>query len=241
MKKLPNAFVVTKTYDPRYNLKVVGKLKDLNQLHQIKDIVRRNKNVTDLKAYVWSDVRNMPENIALILPANGGGVNEASPSLHSSDGRDDKLIDEIDLQIIEELSKNSRESFKTIADRIGTSLDTVSRRYKKLVKNRIIKPSIQIDPKKIGYNAMVYFGIAFASQNDTAAVVEKITALKDTTLIIKSSGDYDLRIYVLVRDIDQLLAVQNEIANVPGITRMETLISDVPIPWPVSQGCLSTF
>ena len=86
-------------------------------------------------------------------------------------------IDEIDMQIVEKLTKNGRLPFSKIAQEIGASTDTVARRYGKLRKNNFIKVSIQINPLELGYQAILYINIALANQSKTKEAVDKLSII----------------------------------------------------------------
>lgn len=240
IQKIPNMYSVYKSQNLRNDVFVIATLRDLRELDEVKDKIKKNKFVTDLKAEVWTDIRNVPENLEM-MPFIKSNSKEAFANIPLSTQITERTVDEIDIKIIDKLSKNSRESFNKIAQEVRTSLDTVARRYKKLAENGIIKPSIQIDVNKIGYHASAIFALAFASQKDTATVVKELMTIKDNILIIKTSGDYDLSTFVMIKDIDQVLRTQNEVANIPGITRIETLIGYPPIPFPLPREYISTF
>ncbi len=55
-------------------------------------------------------------------------------------------LDKIDFEIIDLLSINERMPFRQIAKKAGKSNDTIAKRYNKLVKSKIIKVVIQINP-----------------------------------------------------------------------------------------------
>ena len=135
------------------------------------------------------------------------------------------------MQIVEKLAKNGRASFRKISEEIGTSTDTVIKRYQKLKENGIIKVIIQIDPIRIGYQAILDLSIA-SSQNNLSTIVKRLAKIPDVVVIIKASGDYDIYAITLVRDIKQLLTIHDEIARIPGITRVETDIGRPPGMWP---------
>ena len=143
-------------------------------------------------------------------------------------------IDEIDKQIIKRLAENSRLSFRKIAQEMDISTDTVSRRFKKLCKNGVIIPSIQINPTKIGYKATVFFNVSFISKQKLSNIVEIISQIPDIVLVLNISGHFDLSLMALVKNIEQLFSIQDELYKIPGITEMATKIvkTDPTLPFP---------
>jgi Lrp/AsnC family transcriptional regulator for asnA, asnC and gidA len=243
VQKMPNMYQpggVEKVENPQSNVSAIAILKNLRELDKTKDAIRRSKFVKDIKTRIWTDIRCTPENLEILPGLSTNNVENPTSISLSTKSRVD-TIDEIDTKIIEKLSGDSRQSFSKIAQQIGTSLDTVSRRYKKLEENGIIKALIQIDPSKIGYHAFAQFSLAFDSQNSTFEVIKRLSAIRDTTHMIKTSGDYDLIVSVMTKDIDQLLAVHKEIAFIAGLTRLETTLYPIFAPFPSPREYITTF
>ena len=131
--------------------------------------------------------------------------------------------------------------FGKLSEQIGVSVNTVSRRCKKLIDCGVIKSTIQVNVLKLGYCANVSFALSFSSQVDPSDLIKEVLAIKNNYLTIKLNGPYDLIIHILLRDLNQLLITQKQIADLPGISRFEMLIYPVFPRWPVSGGYISTF
>jgi DNA-binding Lrp family transcriptional regulator len=230
---MPNIYGAYKSHDSRANIKVVAILRNLKELDQTKDIIKNSSYITDLSAYLWTDIKNMPENLTL-----NRDVKKEIATKSPSSGI---VVDNLDKKLIKTLLKNSQAPFNEIAKEIETSMDTAARRYKRMVQENIIKPCIQVDVNKLGYKASAVFNIAFSSQNDTESVIKCLTQIKDTYLIIKTSGDYDIRVKVMLRDIEQFLSTRNEVESINGINRLEANIMPVPFPFPSQSQYITTF
>jgi Lrp/AsnC family transcriptional regulator for asnA, asnC and gidA len=229
IQRMPNIYCAFPIYDSKYNLKVVATLKNLKELDQVKDAIRQQKSVEYLSTHLWTGIRNMPENLAIPpFQQKTGSNNKTIVGETKVDEKTENKIDETDAQIVKKLAENSREAFRKIAEQIGISTDTVARRYKKLTQDGIIKATLQIDPTKIGYHANAYFNIAVSSEKDSLTIAEKLTKIPDLFLIIKTSGDYDMFFAIMIRDIDQLLAVQEEVTRIPGVIRMQSSVNEAP-------------
>ena len=138
-------------------------------------------------------------------------------------------LDKTDLLIVEELIKDGRASFSSIGQSIGASTDTVSRRYTRLVENCFIKATIQINPKLLGYNAFVDFFIAFLSQNKTKIAIENLSKIPNVSYIAKTSGDYDLQVVALIKEVNEIYTLNEEIMKIPDIGKIETDIRKVAL------------
>jgi len=223
--------------DPKNNINLIVGCGDIGEVSNLKDAIRKNKFVLDLKVETWIGVKNMPENLEISKESH----QEISLKASAEKQKPDLELDSIDLQIIDKLTKSSMQPFSNIAKEIGTSINTVSRKYRNLVNNHIIRPVLQINPNKLGYNAMVIFALSFASQSDMASIIDAVMGIKDTFLITKTNGNYDLLFQVFVRDIDQLLLTQSQVANIPGISTIEISVYPVPPQWPLPGEYISTF
>ncbi len=136
-------------------------------------------------------------------------------------------MDNIDLYIIDQLSKDARTSFRQIAMALNVSPDTIIDRYNALQEKGIIRGStIVLNPKEIGYRAMAVFmiDISPSSNNnpfDSTLILETLIKMRNIIVACKTVGDHDLLAIGVVRDFQHLFAVRNEIAAIPGVKDMD--------------------
>ncbi len=137
-------------------------------------------------------------------------------------------MDNIDLYIIETLSKDARTPFRQIARALNVSPDTIIDRYNALQEKGVIRGStIVLNPKEIGYNAMAVFMIDISppedSKNrfDSSLILETLIKMRNIIVASKTVGDHDLLAIGVVRDFQHLFAVRDEIAAIPGVKDME--------------------
>jgi Lrp/AsnC family transcriptional regulator for asnA, asnC and gidA len=229
-------------YNSVYNVRAVATLSNLNELDHVKQTIKRKLPTTGLKTYIWTGVRNIPENLNLTGTLKDS--RESYPrNLNKLCQRQNEhvSIDELDKQIVERLTLNGRSSFTQIAKEIGVSTDTVVKRYHRLREEGAIKVSIQINPNKIGYNSILDFNIAFMNLNGFSnSVVEELAKIPDIIIITKTSGDFDLQVTAMIRDIAQSFAIQDEIARICGITKIEVSTRKIPERWPTPQQYITT-
>ncbi len=227
------------------NIDVVTTLKTLEQLNEIKDTIKRRFSVLEMKTAIWTDVKEMNDNLSITSDNKknvlGAINNQIKPQKKSNPQT--VVIDQIDQKIADKLSENGRESMETLGREIGISSDTAKRRYEKLKKNGVLKVTIQINPTKIGYKALCVF-FTVTSNEKTFLIIEKVSKIPDVISIMKTTGDYDLQIWAMVKDIGQLLSIQGEIGKISGIMRidMEVLgFRDIWEKWPSPRQYISTF
>ena len=230
-------------YNSIYNVRAVTTLKSLNELDQVKQAIRRKLPTVGLRTCIWTGVRNIPENLNFTQNSKGDDEIGKSFSEKKPSGSDDKAdLDDLDKRIVDKLTLDGRASFTRIAKEIGTSTDTVVKRYHRLKKNGAIKVSIQIDPNEIGYNSILDFNISFTSPGALAqTVVESLAKIPDVIVITKTSGDFDLQLTAMIRDLEQSFTIQDQIARISGVTKMEASARKIPARWPTPWQYISTF
>ena len=140
-------------------------------------------------------------------------------------------MDKTDIQILERLTTDARTSFRQIAKELKLSPDTIIERYKTLQEKRIIKGStIVLNPQKIGYPAMAVVMIDIAptrdlenksQPTDSSLILETLIKMINIIIAAKTVGDHDLLAIGVIKDLNHLLQVRNEIAAVPGVKDME--------------------
>ena len=240
IRKIPNiagAWRMGKTS----SIIVVATLKNVEELDRFRDTIKKMPSAHGLITNVWTGIRNIPENLSITPLAKKAQTEGTSfKKLSTGDRKRKNEIDEIDNKIVEKLSQNGRLSFKEIAEAINSSTSTVARKYEKLRREGIIKVTVQINPLKLGYHATAWFSIVTA-QNNILSIVEKIANIPDVTLILKISGEYDLSVTAMIKDIEHLLSVQDEITCIEGVTKVETIVGRVFEMMPLPREYISTF
>ncbi len=225
------------------NFDVIVILETLEKLNVIKDEFKRCFSILEMRTAIWTDVKEMNYNLA-IISANSEKREEAV-NYHVKAQRSSPqpmILNGIDHKIADKLSENGRVSMETLGREIGISSDTAKRRYEKLKKNGVLKVTIQVNPNKIGYEALCIFFIVTSNEN-SLEIIEEISRIPDVISIMKTTGNSDLQIYVMVKDLGQLLSVQKQLGKIQGITKMEVEIGalDRVGKWPSPRQYISTF
>ena len=230
-------------YNSVYNVRAVTTLRDLNELDHVKQIIKEKLPTIGLKTYIWTGIRTIPENLNLTgvaKDANEG--NQQNFSKPEFSPKHSVTIDDLDKQIVAKLALDGRASFTQISKQLGVSTDTVVKRYHKLKEKGAVKVSIQINPNKIGYTSILDFNIAFSTPGVLSnTFVESLAKIPDVIIITKTSGDYDLQVTAMIRDIAESFAIQDQIARISGVTKIEVSARKIPDKWPTPQQYLSTF
>ena len=79
-------------------------------------------------------------------------------------------IDDLDKRIIIALQKDGRRSLTSVAREVRMSIDGVHSRIKKMISAEIIKPSLIIDPSKIGYPVTYNINVKLNDKDESVMV-----------------------------------------------------------------------
>ena len=123
-----------------------------------------------------------------------------SSGIHNMDG----LLDDVNLRIIDILSKDSSTPFVEVAKQIGISDATVHIRVKKLISEGIIsKFTISVDNDLLGYDHLAFIGINVEPGFADEAIAE-LSNLEEVLEIHEMHGAFDLLLKVRAKDLNQM-------------------------------------
>lgn len=226
-------------YTSTYNLNTIVLLKQLKDLEYIKYLISKKCPVNEITTYLWIEVRNIPENI---LPASS--ENETDPVISEGEKVIEKhfvKLDDLNIKIVEKLVNNSRISFRKVAQELGTTTRTISKRYENLRNNNYIKPSIQINTKELGFKATLHIYLAIDPQKKVDFIVDSLSKILGISYIVKISGDYDLQVAAMIMDYDDSFRIYEKIAKIPDVKKIEMRIIQLRPAWPGPRQHISTF
>lgn len=112
-----------------------------------------------------------------------------------------KELDDVDTQILKQLEKDGRKSYRQIAEKLDLSVGTITNRVNKLKDEGIIKGfQLEIDYKKLGYT------IETIIELDLNGKIEDITDKYPDNIISahKTTGQYDGLIITRFKDTHEL-------------------------------------
>jgi len=136
-------------------------------------------------------------------------------------------LDELDLQILDILIRDSRTPFLEIARQCHVSGGTIHVRMKKMEDIGIIKGTkLIIDTSKLGYDVCCFIGIYLDKANSFDYVVEQLDLIKEIVELHYTTGEYSIFVKVVCRSIVDLQnLLMNKIQAVDGIQRTNTFVS----------------
>ena len=134
------------------------------------------------------------------------------------------LLDDINLKIIDVLSRDSSMPFVEIAKQIGISDATVHIRVRRLISEGVInKFTLSLDNDLLGYDHLAFIGInirpGFADQ-----ITEGLSNLEDILEIHEMHGKFDLFVKVRAKDLNHMRdIIENKIRTLPNILETELM------------------
>lgn len=131
-------------------------------------------------------------------------------------------MDNLDRHIIQELAKNARKPFSTIAKKLGVSTQTVMRRYNEMKKNGTITlSSITVNLEKIGYLGTAHMLITTKPEANSLQIVEQLSKTANIITANITIGSYDVYAVLAFRDINDLYENIIKIRELPNIQNVD--------------------
>ena len=136
----------------------------------------------------------------------------------------DGLLDDINLRIIDILSKDSSTTFVEIAKQIDLSDATVHLRVRKLIAAGIItKFTICVDNNLLGYDHLAFVGVnikpGLADQT-----TEELSNLQEVLEIHEMHNTFDLFLKIRAKDLNDMRdIIENKIRILPNVLETESM------------------
>ncbi|HET7566721.1 MAG TPA: Lrp/AsnC family transcriptional regulator [Gaiellaceae bacterium] len=130
-----------------------------------------------------------------------------------------RRVDDLDRRIIEALQENGRESFRSIAARLGVSEATVRARYARLTGEGILQVVAVTNPLGLGYEQALV-GIKTSGPPDHVA--DEIAQWPEADYVVVSAGQFDILVEVVATDRRHLLDLTNRMRALDGVVSTET-------------------
>jgi Lrp/AsnC family transcriptional regulator, regulator for asnA, asnC and gidA len=131
--------------------------------------------------------------------------------------------DNINLEIIKQL-RDGRKSFKTIAEELSVSENTVRARVGKLAEEGVLGISGLVDPQSLPGHGAVLVGVKLQSM----ALIKKgeeFSKLRGVVSVSVVTGRFDLILLVLLKEGFGLLEFYTqEVAKIKGVHSVETFV-----------------
>lgn len=133
-----------------------------------------------------------------------------------------RMIDELDERIIEELRHDGRRSHAELARRLGVAESTVRNRVSRLLSEGYMQVVALTNLGTLGYNVEVLINVQVQAGALTE-VAERLSKMEEVRYIGLTTGSYDMMVSASFHDTEELFHFISERLNkTPGIWRTQT-------------------
>lgn len=140
-------------------------------------------------------------------------------------------LDDIDLKILEALQENGRLSNIEIAERVGLSHSSCSRRIARLERDGVILGYRALtDRQQMGLTVRAYCGVIREPDTGWEEVARELAKLDGVVGVSAVSGDVDLMLEIVARDMQHYsMVVLHELSKIKGVsaTRSSFVLEEV--------------
>ena len=139
----------------------------------------------------------------------------------------EKIIDSLDRQILDIITKNARMPFKDVAAECEVSRAAIHQRVQRLIDLGVIVGSgYHVNPKTLGYQTCTYIGIKLEKGSMYAEVVPELQKIPEIVECNFTTGPYTMMVKLYARNNEHLMQLLNgKIQSIKGVSSTETLIS----------------
>jgi len=139
----------------------------------------------------------------------------------------DKSLDKLDLQIIQAMMEDAEVSYADLGKQFFVSGGTIHVRIKKLEELGIVKGKrLAVDLKVLGYDIIAFIGIYLEKISMYDNVAQALKNIPQVVRVNYTTGNYSMFVEIVCKDMQQLrFVLHDELQNIKGIERTETLIS----------------
>ena len=136
-------------------------------------------------------------------------------------------IDNLDLEILEILTQNSKVSYAEIAKKLIVSPGTIHVRLKKMESSGVVKGSVlKVDYRKLGYDLTAFIGIYLKSSSDYQHALRELKKISEVVEAHFTTGSYSIYIKLIARNTDHMHEILTQkIQKIKDIQRTETMLS----------------
>jgi Lrp/AsnC family transcriptional regulator, regulator for asnA, asnC and gidA len=133
------------------------------------------------------------------------------------------ILDDVNKRIIEQLQRDGRMSYATLAKQIGLSEAAARQRVQRMLDSGVMQIVAVTDPLTLGFRRQVMIGLKV--EGDMRTVADQLAAIPEVDYVVVCAGGYDLLAEMVCVDDDHLLSLLNDrIRGIPGVTTTETFV-----------------
>lgn len=134
-------------------------------------------------------------------------------------------IDDLDLKILSELSKDASISVPRLSKKININSSVVYSRIKRLIKRGLIKKfTIVINDEALGFNVKALTGITMDSKRRDNVLLE-LFKIPEVREVAEVTGRFDVLVTMTAHSLDEMHQIISEkVGRIEGVQKTETFI-----------------
>ncbi len=134
-------------------------------------------------------------------------------------------VDDLDLQILSELSNDASISVPRLSKKIDANSSVIYSRIKRLVKRKLIERfTIVVNDAELGYNVKALTGINMDSKKRDH-IIEELFKIDGVREVAEVTGRFDILVTMYSKSLDQMhKMVSEQIGRIEGIQSSESFI-----------------
>ncbi len=131
----------------------------------------------------------------------------------------EKVLDEIDRNILRILQKDARTSYREIQDKLGISIGTIHNRISKLKKNSVIEGyTLRLNNEKLGYKLTFLIRID-CDGKFTEKILEDLKEIPEVCSIFHTTGEQSAALICRFKESEDVHSFIRELNQKEYITR----------------------
>jgi Lrp/AsnC family transcriptional regulator for asnA, asnC and gidA len=135
-----------------------------------------------------------------------------------------KKLDKVDVAIIRALQKDARANFAAIAKSCGVSVDTISKRFKKIEEMGIARgTTVLLNPKSFGCDCVASFAIR-ADFSHIEEILQFLRKMPDIVFSTQTMGRHSIFAVAIVKNVTKLSQVKEVIKGHPMVREVTASI-----------------
>ncbi len=134
-------------------------------------------------------------------------------------------VDDLDLQILSELSNDASISVPRLSKKINVNSSVIYSRIKRLIKRKLIERfTIVVNDAELGYNVKALTGINMDSKKRDH-VIEELFKIDGVREIAEVTGRFDILVTMYAHTLDEMhKMIAEKIGRIEGIQSSESFI-----------------